>query len=435
MTDTSERHLEPATRLTGTVRVPGSKSLSNRALLLAALSEGETRLTGLLDSDDVRHMLKALQALGVSWAHESDGVVRVEGTGGRFPRAAGDLFLGNAGTAVRTLVAALALHGAEDGNEITVRGIERMHERPIGDLVEAVNALGASVRHLGNSGYPPLAIGALGGELRREVSVRGNVSSQFTTGLLQAAPLLPGGLTLQVEGELISRPYVDMTIALMARFGVEVETLNTGFAVAPGQRYRSPGDCAVEGDASSASYFLAAGLLGGGPVTVEGVGSSSLQGDVAFADHLADFGAEVVVEPERIHVSRRGAIPAFDRDFNDIPDAAMTFAVVALFADGPCTLRNIGSWRVKETDRIHAMATELQKFGARVEQGDDWLRVWPCPSPTARVAVDTYDDHRIAMCFSLVTCAGVPVTIRDPGCVAKTFPRYFEAFESLRVTA
>lgn len=432
MIDAPELHLDPAPDLSGRVRVPGSKSLSNRALLLAALSDGETRLTGLLDSDDVRHMLDALQQLGVSWSRDADDVVRVQGAGGTFPNATGDLFLGNAGTAVRTLVAALALHGAQAGREITVRGIDRMHERPIGDLVDAVTALGASVRYLGNTGYPPLAIGAMDSTADTEVSVRGDVSSQFTTGLLQAAPLLPRGLRLRIDGELISKPYVDMTIALMGRFGVDVEVFDGGFAVAPGQTYRAPGECAVEGDASSASYFLAAGLLGGGPVTVDGVGSASLQGDVAFAAHLADFGAEVVTEPTRIRVARRGPIPAFDRDFNDIPDAAMTFAVVALFAEGPCTLRNIGSWRVKETDRIHAMATELAKFGARVEQGDDWLRVWPCPEPAPGVAVDTYDDHRIAMCFSLVTCAGVPVTVRDPGCVAKTFPRYFEAFDALR---
>ncbi|MEM9603723.1 MAG: 3-phosphoshikimate 1-carboxyvinyltransferase [Pseudomonadota bacterium] len=427
--------LAPVQRLTGTVRVPGSKSLSNRALLLAALAAGETTLTGLLDSDDVRHMLAALRALGVNWTAGDDCTVTVEGTGGRLPHVQGELFLGNAGTAVRTLVAALALQGADPGQSVAIRGIERMHERPIGDLVDAVRALGADVRYLGAEGYPPLAIGPRGDTEAARVTVRGSVSSQFTTGLLQAAPLLPNGLTIDIDGELISKPYVDMTVALMRRFGVTVAPTANGFQVAAGQRYAAPGRCAVEGDASSASYFLAAGLLGQGPVTVQGVGNASLQGDVAFARHLAEFGADVRIDADEIHVQRNGSIPAFDGDFNDIPDAAMTFAVVAMFADGPCTLRNIASWRVKETDRIHAMATELAKFGTRVEQGEDWLRVWPCPSPAPGVAVDTYDDHRIAMCFSLVACAGVSVTINDPGCVAKTFPGYFTAFDRLREAA
>lgn len=424
--------LDPVERLSGSVRVPGSKSLSNRALLLAALADGKTELVGLLDSDDVQYMLAALRELGVDWSRDDHGSVWVMGSGGRLPSPRGELFLGNAGTAVRTLVAALGLQGADLGEEIVVRGIERMHERPIGDLVDALRELGADIRYLGAEGYPPLAIGPRrGGNLGR-VGVRGNVSSQFTTGLLQAAPLLGSGLQIGVEGELISRPYVDMTIALMARFGVEVTRTASGFEVMPGARYVSPGRYAVEGDASSASYFLAAGLVGDGPVTVEGVGGESLQGDVAYAHHLADLGATVAVEAERITVQRSGPISAFDIDFNDIPDAAMTSAVVALFADGPCTLRNIGSWRVKETDRLDAMATELAKLGARVEQGDDWLRVWPCTDPEPNVAIDTYDDHRIAMCFSLVACAGVPVVINDPDCVAKTFPNYFSVYASLR---
>lgn len=428
-------HLEPVSALSGCVRVPGSKSLSNRAVLLAALAQGETTLIGLLDSDDTRHMLKAMTDLGVSWSRAEDGSVTVQGCAGRFPRVSGELFLGNAGTAVRTLAAALALHGADSGEEIVIGGIARMHERPIGDLVDALRALGASVRYLGEDGYPPLAIGPRTQVDTDTVRIKGTVSSQFTTGLLQAAVLLGQGLNIDIDGELISKPYVDMTVSLMASFGVTVQRDGARFTVPAGAGYQSPGECQVEGDASSASYFLAAGLLGGGPVTVEGVGTASLQGDVAFADHLAQLGALVEKDATCIHVERSGPVRAFDQDFNDIPDAAMTFAVVALFADGPCTLRNIASWRVKETDRIDAMATELQKFGARVEQGEDWLRVWPCPEPAPNVEVETYDDHRIAMCFSLVSCAGVPVTILDPGCVAKTFPGYFDAFASLRQPA
>lgn len=422
--------LAPVAGLRGEVHLPGSKSISNRVLLLAALAEGDTVVRGLLDSDDVRYMLEALAALGVTWQQLGDSRdFVVEGCGGALPADAGDFFLGNAGTAMRTLSAALAVRGGD----YRVRGIERMHERPIGDLVDAVAQLGAQVEYLGEPGYPPLQIGPRQGGQGGPVRIRGDVSSQFTTGLLQCGPLLPEGLEIEIEGELISKPYVDMTIALMARFGVEVERDGWGrFRVAAGQRYRSPGEIYVEGDASSASYFLAAGLVGGGPVTVHGVGRDSIQGDVAFADVLEAMGAQVQRNRNSIDVCAPAdqRVRAFDRDFNAIPDAAMTLAVVALFADGPCTLRNIASWRVKETDRLHAMATELGKLGIEVEQGEDWLRVHPGPVRDG-VSIHTYDDHRIAMCFSLVAAAGVSVVIEDPDCTAKTFPGYFDAFATL----
>ena len=463
--------LAPARSACGRVRVPGSKSISNRVLLLAALAEGATRISGLLHSDDTTVMIEALHTLGVPM-RESDAELEIEGAA-TFPKREADLFVGNSGLAIRTLTAALAFaHG-----RYRVSGIARMHERPLGDLVDALRAIGAQIAYEASEGYPPLRIeppasmhATASSEAERRarvVRVRGDTSSQFLTGLLQAAPLLAADadLIVEVEGALISRPYVDLTLALMKRFGVIVdEQRSNRFVVASGSRYISPGRFVVEGDASSASYLLAAGLLGGGPVRVEGFGRDSLQGDARFVDVLIAMGAEVVHigdDDDAIEVRSPGVASGFrlraiDADFNDIPDAAMTVAVLALFADGPSTLRNIGSWRVKETDRIAAMANELKKFDATVEAGDDWLRIepaWVPPQEPARVpmqdplqlpsrastrtpiarpiVVDTYDDHRIAMCFSLTTFLGVPVRINDPDCVAKTFPDYFERFETI----
>ena len=421
------KHLDlpPVSWAAGSVRLPGSKSISNRALLLAALSSGETQLQGLLDSDDTRVMLGALRQLGVAVEETGAAAYRIQGVGGVFPVKRAELFLGNAGTAMRSLTAALALG---DGH-YRVYGVARMHERPIGDLVDALRACGADIRYGAKDGYPPLEISPCKRDATAPtVAVRGDVSSQFLSALLMALPL--GGRTAQVEvvGELISKPYVDITLKLLARFGIAVQRHGwQRFTLAAAQTYRSPGRYAVEGDASSASYFLAAGAIGGGPVRVEGVGSASIQGDIAFAQALAQMGAEVDVEAERITVRapRAGRLKAVDGDFNHIPDAAMTLAVLALFADGPSTLRNIGSWRVKETDRIAAMASELRKLGAVVEEGADFLRIAPPAQLQAHASIATYDDHRMAMCFALVSLAGVPIRILDPGCVAKTYPDYF----------
>ncbi len=426
--------LAPVAGLCGQVQLPGSKSISNRVLVLAALAEGDTVVRGLLDSDDVRYMLAALKDLGVSWRQLGDSRdFEVKGCAGKLPVASGEFFLGNAGTAMRTLSALLAVQGGD----YELKGVERMHERPIGDLVDAVAQLGAQVEYLGQVGFPPLRIKPRAASSAGSVRIKGDVSSQFTTGVLQCGPLLESGLVIDIDGELISKPYVDMTIALMARFGVEVQRDGwSRFSVAAHQRYVSPGEICVEGDASSASYFMAAGLIGGGPVTVQGVGTDSIQGDVGFADYLQAMGAQVTKTANSVEVSAPAGLKlrAFDEDFNAIPDAAMTLAVVALFADGPCTLRNIASWRVKETDRLEAMATELGKLGVKVEQGGDWLRVYPGPLREG-VSIHTYDDHRIAMCFSLVAAAGVSVTIEDPDCTAKTFPGYFDAFSALAVSA
>jgi len=423
--------LAPIPRVSGTVLLPGSKSISNRTLLLAALAEGATEVKALLASDDTRHMLAALKQLGVNWTQHGDSRdYRVEGVGGEFPVKLADLFLGNAGTAFRPLTAALALsHG-----EYRLSGVPRMHERPIGDLVDALRSLGADVAYRGNEGYPPLIIKPAEIKASGRVQVRGNVSSQFLTALLMAAPLARQEVTIEVVGELTSKPYIEITLNLMRRFGVEVERQGwQAFTIRAGQAYRSPGAIHVEGDASSASYFLAAGAIGGGPVRVEGVGKASIQGDVRFAEALALMGAKIEMGDNWIEASGSGKLKAIDLDCNHIPDAAMTLAVAALFAEGATTLRNIASWRVKETDRITAMATELRKVGATVEEGADYIRVTP-PHASRLVphaSINTYDDHRMAMCFSLIALGDVPVRINDPKCVAKTFPDYFERLSSI----
>jgi 3-phosphoshikimate 1-carboxyvinyltransferase len=410
------------------VRLPGSKSISNRTLLLAALAEGSTEIRDLLVSEDTERMLEALAALGVEIQRLEAGAWRVGGAGGEFPVKDAALFLGNAGTAFRPLTAALAFMGGR----YRLSGVPRMHERPIGDLVDALRGIGADIRYLGAEGYPPLEI--LPARLRPDtVRVRGDVSSQFLTGLLMALPLAGRDVAVEVEGELISRPYVEITLRTLDRFGIRVEREDwRRFTIRGGQRYRSPGTVYVEGDASSASYFLAAGAIGGGPVRVEGVGRGSIQGDVVFAGVLERMGARVEMGDNWIEASApaAGRLRAPDLDCNAFPDAAMTLAVAALFADGVTRLFNIASWRVKETDRIAAMATELRKVGATVEEGADYLRILPPHSSllTPDASIDTYDDHRMAMCFSLVCLGGVPVRINDPGCVAKTFPDYFREF-------
>jgi 3-phosphoshikimate 1-carboxyvinyltransferase len=425
--------LEPVMHAEGTVRLPGSKSISNRTLLLAALSEGTTTIHDLLASDDTLVMLGALQKLGIQWEQLDERTHIVHGAGGALPIHEADLFMGNAGTAIRPLTAALAVIGGD----YTLHGVQRMHERPIGDLVEALNAVGAQIEYTGNEGFPPLRI-RRGHIHASRMSVRGNVSSQFLTALLMVAPLMAKDhpVTIEVVGELISKPYIEITLNLMRRFGVTVEQDGWAtFTVQPGQRYHTPGSIHVEGDASSASYFLAAGAIAGGPVRVEGVGRDSIQGDVRFAEALEQMGAVVTRGDTWIEARADGVLKAIDADFNHIPDAAMTIAVAALYADGPSTLRNIASWRVKETDRLAAMAIELRKVGAIVEEGEDYIRITP-PTELSPATIDTYDDHRMAMCFSLASLDGKArrgnaMRINDPKCVAKTFPDYFETFASI----
>ena len=412
--------LAPARRAAGTVRLPGSKSISNRCLLLAALAAGDTEVSGLLDAEDTRVMREALLRLGVSFR---DNVV--QGIGGPFRAKQADLFLGNAGTALRPLTAVLAFCGGV----YRLSGVPRMHERPIGDLVDALRGIGAHIDYEEREGFPPLVVRAAQPRLEN-LKVRGDVSSQFLTSLLMALPLSRRAARIEVQGELISKPYVEITLNVMRLFGVEVKRSGWRWFDVPAMSYLSPGKVFVEADASSASYFLAAGAIGGGPVRVEGVGRGSIQGDVRFTEVLERMGATVSSGEDHIEVKGGGKLRPIDMDMNHIPDAAMTAAVLALFAEGRSTIRNIGSWRVKETDRLTAMATELRKLGAQVEEGTDSLKISPGKLKPG-VAIDTYDDHRMAMSFSLVALGGVPVRINDPGCVAKTFPDYFAVFRSI----
>ncbi len=418
--------LKPIKKVSGSVTLPGSKSLSNRILLLAALADGVTQVTNLLDSDDIRHMLKALGQLGVKVElNEDKTIATVHGVSGKFKTPNEPLFLGNAGTAYRPLTAVLA---AIEGNYELI-GEPRMEERPIGHLVDALDSIDADITYLKNKDYPPLKI--LGKKLvGGYVEIDGSISSQFLTAILMAAPLFDGDLNIKIIGELVSKPYIDITIGVMAKFGVQVENDNyQHFVVKAGQDYQSPNSIMVEGDASSASYFIAAAAINGGEIEINGVGKASVQGDIGFAKVMEQVGAKIDWYDEKL-VVRKGELNGVDINANAIPDAAMTLATVALFAKGKTAIRDIYNWRVKETDRLHAMATELKKLGAEVVEGNDFIEVTP-PETLNLVDVDTYDDHRIAMCFSMVAVGGQEVIINDPKCTAKTFPTYFDVLASL----
>jgi len=427
----------PFKQAQGAIVLPGSKSISNRALLLAALSSGTTILKNLLDADDTQVMRNALRQLGLMVTDQANNICIVEGCGGKFPVRDADLFMGNAGTAIRPLTAALAMQGGT----YRLSGVARMHERPIRDLVDGLRQVGAKIEYELQEGYPPIKISSADIQIQDVVKVRSDVSSQFLTALLMALPLVATeAVRIEVIGELISRPYIDITLKLMARFGVNVTCPDKQSFIIPAKTsdsvYKSPGQLSVEGDASSASYFLALGAIGRGPVKVLGVGNDSIQGDVAFADALAQMGAKITSGEDWIEVTgvknANGKLNGITIDCTEIPDAAMTLAVAALFTEGPTRLNNIASWRVKETDRIAAMAKELKKIGAIVEEGADYIVVqapkllsdWKSPGE----GIDTYDDHRMAMCFSLAAFGPNALKINDPNCVAKTFPTYFAEF-------
>jgi len=427
--------LGPYIKAEGTVALPGSKSISNRVLLLSALAKGTTTLKGLLDADDTQVMRAALKTLGVNIEETKEDCI-VHGCSGKLPKDQADLFMGNAGTAIRPLTAALAILGGD----YRLHGVPRMHERPIGDLVDGLRMVGAQVAYEQQEGYPPLRISQ--GQIRTNelIKVRGDVSSQFLTALLMSLPLVAKNeISIEVIGELISKPYIDITLKLMKRFGVDVRNDNWQRFYIPanqGQPYSSPGTLYVEGDASSASYFLAAGAIADGPVRVTGVGRNSIQGDVAFADALNQMGANVMAGDDWIEVrgvdTPSGKLQGIELNCLAIPDAAMTLAVAALFAEGPTKLTGIASWKVKETDRIAAMAKELRKVGAMVDAGDDYIQITPpkkWQSPPE--GIDTYDDHRMAMCFSLASLGPLRIRINDPACVAKTFPEYFKEFSQI----
>jgi 3-phosphoshikimate 1-carboxyvinyltransferase len=439
-------HLPAASHAQGQITLPGSKSISNRTLLLAALCNGVTEIRDLLASDDTARMLEALAILGVKCEKFAENAWRVTGCNGSFPNKGAinnnaELFLGNAGTAFRPLTAALAL----SNGHYQLTGTPRMHERPIGDLVEALRQAGANIECLENEGFPPLKIAPANFDLSKPIQIRGDVSSQFLTALLMALPLTRQQATIEVVGELISKPYIEITLNLMTKFGVKV--IRNGwqsFTIPANANYTSPKEIFVEGDASSASYFLAAGAIGGGPVHVKGVGQNSIQGDIKFTEALQMMGADILLGQNfaeceyrdfsadgKSKIKRKSKLKAIDLDCNHMPDAAMTLATTALFCDGTTTLRNIASWRVKETDRLSAMATELRKVGAIVTEGIDFISITPPATLTPNAEIDTYDDHRMAMCFALVSLGGVPITINDPKCVNKTFPNFFPRFAKI----
>jgi 3-phosphoshikimate 1-carboxyvinyltransferase len=424
---TNQKKLKAVQSVSGQVTLPGSKSITNRILLLSAIADGATTIIGPLVSDDTLHMIDALKKLQVDLTQKDNGDILIHGTRGNFKNKSAEIFLGNAGTAFRPLTAALSF----SKGQYTLSGLPRMHERPIKDLVDALLQLNADITYLGQEGYPPLKISPSEIMINGPIKIRGDISSQFLTSLLMAMPLTKKEVVIEIEGDLISKPYIDITLNLMARFGIHVKKIDWKHFVIPGSSsYVSPGEIFVEGDASSASYFLAAGALAG-DIEVKGIGRNSIQGDVKFAEALVLMGADINILEASIQVTKVAALQAINLDCNHIPDAAMTLAVLALFAKGTTKLLNIGSWRVKETDRIKAMATELRKLGAAVTEGNDFIEITPPLKVKEHVEIDTYDDHRMAMCFSLVSLRNIPITINDPRCVNKTFPTYFEVLESI----
>ncbi len=424
---TNQKKLKAVQSVSGQVTLPGSKSITNRILLLSAIADGTTTIIGPLVSDDTLHMIDALKKLQVDLTQKDNGDILIHGTRGNFKNKSAEIFLGNAGTAFRPLTAALSF----SKGQYTLSGLPRMHERPIKDLVDALLQLNADITYLDQEGYPPLKISPSEIMINGPIKIRGDISSQFLTSLLMAMPLTKKEVVIEIVGDLISKPYIDITLNLMARFGMHVKKIDWKHFVIPGSSsYVSPGEIFVEGDASSASYFLAAGALAG-DIEVKGIGRNSIQGDVKFAEALVLMGADINILEASIQIKKVAALQAINLDCNHIPDAAMTLAVLALFAKGTTKLLNIGSWRVKETDRIKAMATELRKLGAAVTEGNDFIEITPPLKIKEHVEIDTYDDHRMAMCFSLVSLRNIPITINDPACVNKTFPTYFEVLESI----
>ena len=417
--------LSPIHEISGIVNLPGSKSLSNRILLLSMLAEGQTEIHNLLDSDDVRRMVEALEILGIQFEEKrAENLISVSGTAGKIPVSEATLMLGNAGTAIRPLTAAMTLgHG-----RFVLDGVTRMRERPIIDLVDGLSQLGANLRCLNDTDCPPVEViadGLPGGKTR----LSGAISSQYLTAILLVAPYAKSDVEIEIIDKLVSVPYVEMTMRLMRHFGVSVNHKDFQTFQIPRQNYQSPGKLYVEGDASTASYFLAGAAITGGSVTVKGCGTESIQGDSRFAEVLEQMGAKVDWGARQVKLTG-STLNGIDVDMNQMPDAAMTLAVTALFASGPTAIRNIYNWRVKETERLKAVSTELRKLGALVEEGHDYLVIHP-PTRIKIASINTYDDHRMAMSFSLVACGKSSVTICNPDCVSKTFPDYFEVLAGL----
>jgi len=423
----NQKKLKAVQSVFGQITLPGSKSITNRILLLSAIADGETIIKCALQSDDTHHMVEALKILQIDLTQKENGDILIQGARGQFKNKSAKIFLGNAGTAFRPLTAVLAL----SQGDYMLSGVPRMHERPIKDLVDALLQLNADITYLNEEGYPPLKISPSEIIINSSVKIRGDISSQFLTALLMAIPLTKKEVSIEIVGDLISKPYIDITLNLMNRFGVQVKKIDWQYFVISGSRgYVSPGEIFVEGDASSASYFLAAGALAG-DIEVKGIGKNSIQGDIKFTEALMLMGAEIQILERSIKASKASMLRAINLDCNHIPDAAMTLAVIALFANGTTKLHNIKSWRVKETDRIKAITTELKKLGAKVIEGEDFIEITPPLHVKENVEIDTYDDHRIAMCFSLISLKNIPIIINNPACVNKTFPTYFEVLESV----
>jgi len=393
---------------------------------MAALSNGQTTINNHLMSDDTNHMLDALRTLGVIFRTTKKSLI-IEGINHKFPIPKAKLFLGNAGTAFRPLTAVLSIMGGD----YEISGIARMHERPIKDLVDALDQIGANINYLGAPGFPPVKILPSNITYKSPIKINGGVSSQFLTALLMACPLANQDLTIEVDGDLISKPYIDITLKLLERFGIHYKNSNwQSFELNRNSNYKTSGQILIEGDASSASYFFAtAAILGS--IEVNGINAGSIQGDLNFLKIINKMGANIEYFENSIKVTQQGHLKGLDIDCKEIPDAAMTLAVMAIFAKGTTILRNIGSWRVKETDRIHAMKTELKKLGANVTSTTDSISISPPTTINNNIVIDTYDDHRMAMCFSLVTLANKTVTINDPECVNKTYPEFFKDFEAV----
>ena len=420
----NQKKLKASLAANGVVYLPGSKSITNRLLLMSALSDGKTLIQNYLDSDDTKQMLNALKILKIKFNILNKKDILIEGCDHSFLNKNTKLALGNAGTAFRPLTAVLAVIGGT----YELKGVARMHERPIKDLVDALTQIGAKINYLGNPGFPPLKINPGKIKCNKNIDIKGDVSSQYLTALLIAGPLCNQDLNIRITGDLISKPYIDITLKLLAKFGIKYKNNKwKSFALSFPARFKSPKKIRVEGDASSASYFFAAGAIGGS-VEVKNINKSSIQGDLEFLAILEKMGADIEYLSNSVKVSKESQLIGMTIDCKNIPDAAMTLAILALFAKGTTTLQSIASWRVKETDRILAMETELKKLGASVITTESSITIKPPKIINNNISIDTYDDHRMAMCFSLVCLANKNIVINDPECTNKTYPNFFKDF-------
>ena len=425
----NEIKLKASQQVRGCIKLPGSKSITNRVLLMAALGTGVTKLIDPLRSEDTDQMINALIKLGVSVEEVNNDkkIIEIKGAEHNFPNKNTNLFLGNSGTTFRPLAAVLAMMRGD----YYLSGIERMHERPIKDLVDALEQMGSSIRYEQNHGYPPITINNSSIEISEPIQIKGDISSQYLTALLIAGPISNNEFNIEVIGDLISKPYIDITLKLLKKFNIFYNNDNWRlFSLKKDSVYRNPTKIFVEGDASSASYFFAAASLAGS-IEIKGVTKDSIQGDLKFLDIISKMGAKIEYKSDSIQVTKASGLKGLEIDCVEIPDAAMTLSIMAVFADKPTKLKNIGSWRVKETDRILAMDNELTKMGVEVSTTHDSMTIFPQKQLNDNISIKTYNDHRIAMCFSLFCLKNLNITIQDPNCVNKTYPDYFKDLKSV----